>query len=137
MAFVFINSIEVCDTERNPLEFDEEFKAFLVPFSPKSRGSTGPLLLMVKCSLQPSSPEIEVRFVLKNLIPDYRFLMGDGEKISYFKQVRHNNFVFLEFNMANLKPIKECLLSRLSLAARDSRPTPDNEPLSPIRIKGF
>lgn len=138
MAYVYINSLEICNEERELLSYNEDIQAYEVGFNPKTTGRLSPFLyLRVSLELDPRTP-IEVKFALTdNNKADFKFNMGTGDKILYVREVQHFIYVYLKFQLRTLKPIKNCLQSRLQLIARDSISNAPNSSQRIVRIKGF
>jgi hypothetical protein len=138
MAYVYIDSLEICNEDGELLNYDEETQTYEVRFSPKAAGGVSPsLYLRVALELVPKN-HIEVKFVLfETNQADFEFTLGTRDKITYYRETEHLVYVYLRFQLRCRKPIGNCLFSRLQLTARDSVSNAPNSSQRIVRIKGF
>lgn len=135
---VFIDSVEVCDINKDPLPTDEN-GFFIAHFSPAPLGTTGILNLKVVCRIIPDG-QTQVAFRLINFNQaDYAFAMGNNGEIKYIREATSGAEVFLPFEVSNLRPFEgpdRALPLIVRLIGRDSEPNSQASPPFVTTITG-
>jgi len=135
---VTIESVEVCDSDKNPLQTDAN-GFYDVTFSPAPKGTTGILLLKVICTLDPDQ-QVQGSFRLVNINKaDYLFTMGNSNEIKYIRETATGAALFLPFEARNLKPFEgpdKALGLIMKLVARDTEPNSPSDTSDAITIIG-
>ena len=132
MANIYINSIRILDSNQQLLQTDPVSGGFLAEVNPNPLGITGKLYYELVCSIFPLVPlQVQISATLINMA-DFRFTMGDGHIIQYFRQIQDNISFTLPFELANLKSPLISLPGDMLVEIAAS-----NKPSSHIRVKIF
>lgn len=108
MTNVFIKSVEVLDNNHHILEIDPTTACYLINVEPTPIGITGKLYFRLICILIPKlSVQLKITARLINLA-DFRFTMGNGAQILYYREIQDSISFELPFELSNLKDAAIC-----------------------------
>jgi hypothetical protein len=119
MANISLRVPEICDVNGDPLHYDQALEGYEANFNPDPLGSTEKLYIKVDCVVD---YQLQARFSLSMIYPsDYLFLMGEGNSITYIKEVDSDVSVMLPLIVRRLKPSGEGFLCDMKLVARHTK----------------